>query len=99
MTESTTAEARREAAEPMIRFRAHGVTGSEAIDVEFQRSMPSAAVAESLAEMLAMPTDIPWGLRNDRSSAYLDDRPIGEQIESDATVSLTPKTHLGGRTR
>ena len=99
MTEATLTEAQNGAAEPMIRFRATGVTGSEAIEVQFQRSTPVDAVTASLAEMLAMPTDIPWGLRNDRSSAYLDNRPIGDQIEPGAAVSLTPKTHLGGGSR
>jgi hypothetical protein len=80
----------------MIKFRAHGVTSTESIEVEFQRSTPVDAVARSLAEMMAMPTDIPWGLRDDGSSVYLDDRPIGDQIQPDAAVSLTPKTHLGG---
>ncbi|MHC4814489.1 MAG: hypothetical protein ACYTGW_04070 [Planctomycetota bacterium] len=98
MTEVLT-QTRGEAAEPMIRFRAHGVTGADAIEVEFQRSMPVDAVAQSLAEMMTMPTDIPWGLRDDGSSVYLDDRPIGDQIAPGAAVSLTPKTHLGGCTR
>lgn len=84
------------ARDSMIRFNAHGVTGSEAVEVEFQRSTPVDAVAQSLAEMLRMPADIPWGLRDDGSSVYLDDRPIGDQIEPGAAVSLTPKTHLGG---
>ena len=85
-----------QSAESMIRFRAHGVTSTESIEVQFQRSTPVAAVARSLAEMMAMPADIPWGLRDDGSSVYLDDRPIGDQIQPDAAVSLTPKTHLGG---
>ncbi len=79
----------------MIRFHAHGVTGSQAIEVEFQRSAPVDSVAQSLAEMMNMPVDIPWGLRDDGSSVYLDDRPIGDQIRPGAAVSLTPKTHLG----
>ena len=99
MTEAILTETQNEAAEPMIRFRAHGVTGSEALEVQFQRSTPVDAVAQSLAEMMAMPADLPWGLRDDRSSAYLDNRPIGEQIEPGAAVSLTPRTHLGGCTR
>ena len=85
-----------QSAESMIRFRAHGVTSTESIEVQFQRSTPVDAVARSLAEMMAMPADIPWGLRDDGSSVYLDDRPIGDQIQPDAAVSLTPKTHLGG---
>ena len=85
-----------ESAESMIRFRAHGVTGTDAIEVEFQRSAPVDAVAQSLAEMMNMPADVPWGLRDDGSSVYLEDRPIGDQIQPGAAISLTPKTHLGG---
>ena len=88
-----------DSAESMIRFHAHGVTGTDAIEVQFQRSAPVDAVALSLAEMMAMPTDIPWGLRDDGSSVYLDDRPIGDQIQPGAAISLTPKTHLGGGMR
>lgn len=80
----------------MIKFRAHGVTSSEDVEVEFQRSTPADAVAQSLAEMLNMPADIPWGLRDDGSSVYLEDRAIGDQIRPGAAISVTPKTHLGG---
>ena len=38
----------------------------------------------------------PWALRDDSKAAFLkDDRPIGEQIEPGARVTLTTKTHLG----
>ena len=80
----------------MIKIRAHGVTGSEDVEVEVQRNTPAGAVAQSLAAMLNMPTDIPWGLRDDGSSVYLEDRPIGDQIQPGASISVTPKTHLGG---
>ncbi len=82
-------------ADQMIRFRAQTVTGHEAIEVRFQRSTPADAVAESLADMLGMPGDVPWALRDDNSSAYLDERPIGNQIEPDAQITVTPRTHLG----
>lgn len=82
-------------ADPQIRFFAQGVTGHERVEVSFQRSTPAAAVASSLAEMLGMPGDVPFAIRNDNSSAYLDDRPIGDQIETGAQVTVTPKTHLG----
>lgn len=86
-----------EIADEMIRFSAQGVTGHQAIEVRFQRATPANAVAESLAEMLGMPADVPWALRDDRSSVYLDDRPIGDQIEPGAQITVTPRTHLGGR--
>ncbi len=92
---ATVTKKRDETADQTIRFRAQGVTGHEAVEVRFQRSTPADAVAASLAEMLGMPTDVPWSLRDDQSSAYLDDRPIGDQIETDAQITLTPRTHLG----
>lgn len=92
---ATLVDKRDETADQTIRFRAQGVTGHEAIEVRFQRSTPADAVAETLAEMLGMPKDVPWSLRDDHSSAYLDERPIGDQIESDAQITLTPRTHLG----
>ncbi len=82
-------------ADPMIRFTANSVTGAQGVDVQFQRTTPSSAVARSLAEMLGMPSDVPYGLRDDGSSVYLDDKPIGDQIEPGATLSVTPKAHLG----
>lgn len=85
-----------ESAESMIRFRAQGVTGSDAIEVKFQRSTPGDAVARSLANMLGMPEDTPYGIRNDSTSAYLEDRAIGDQIEPGARLTVVPKTHLGG---
>ncbi len=81
--------------EPMISFTARSVTGIEAIEVEFQRSTPVDAVARSLAEMMSMPDDVPYGLRNDGDSSYLEDLPIGDQIAPGSVLSLTPKTHLG----
>ena len=38
-----------------------------------------------------------WALRDDDSSAYLDEsRPIGSQIGPSSRVTITPQTHLGG---
>ena len=92
----TSTKPRDETADPRIRFHAHGVTGAQSLEVEFARSTPVDAVAQSLADMMNFPKDVPWGLRDDGSSVYLEDRPIGEVLAPDAHVSLTPKTHLGG---
>ena len=96
MSELLTKE-RPDAAEAVIRFHAQGVTGSDAIEVSFQRSTPGDAVARSLANMLGMPDDLSYGIRNDGTSAYLEDVPIGDQIETGTRVTLVPKTHLGFR--
>ncbi len=77
-----------------IRFRAQGVTGADSIDVSFQASTPVDTVASSIAEMLGMPDDVPYALRDNASSVYLEDRPIGDQIEAGTHVTVTPKSHL-----
>ena len=75
---------------------ATNVTGAQTIPVEVPRGLPAEAVAESVAELMALPSNVPWALRDETSSAYLTDRqPIGEQIEPGARVNVTPKTHLG----
>lgn len=79
-----------------FRFRASDVTGTLDLEVaDLQRTVPAGALARTLAQRMDLPTNVPWALRDDRG-AYLDeDREIGEQIQADARVTLTPKTHLG----
>ena len=78
-----------------LRIRATDVTGSLELDTELQPEVPAGAVARTLAQRMELPTDVPWALRDDRG-AYLDEeRQIGEQLQPEARVTLTPKTHLG----
>jgi hypothetical protein len=78
-------------------FQVTDVTRSRTLRARnVQRSLPAGAVARSLAAHLKMPDNVPWTLRSDKSSAYLDEkRPIGEQIEPNSQVTLSPVTHLG----
>jgi hypothetical protein len=62
---------------------------------DMQPSVPAGAVALTLAQRMELPTDVPWALRDDRRAFLDDERQIGEQLEADAKVTLTPKTHLG----
>jgi hypothetical protein len=79
-----------------FRFQATDVTGTLEMDVaDLQSSVPAGAVARTLAQRMALPTNVPWALRDDRGSFLDDEREIGEQIAPDAKVTLTPKTHLG----
>ena len=78
-----------------FRLRATDVTGSLEIEADLQPSVPAGAVAQTLAQRLELPTDVPWALRDDRGAFLNDERQIGEQIEAGAQVTLTPKTHLG----
>jgi len=78
-------------------FLASNVTGTQSLPIEVSGSLSARTVADSIADRMALPDDVVWSLRDDSSSAYLDDgRPIGEQIEPGSHVTITPRTHLGG---
>ena len=81
----------------MMSFLVHDVTGTLSLEKEnVQGSLPASAVASSVASEMQLPENVPWGLRNDDTSEFLDDKkPIGEQIEPGSRVTVTPKTHLG----
>ena len=78
-----------------FRLRATDVTNSLEIEADFQASVPAGAAARALAERMELPTDVPWALRDDRGAFLDDERQLGEQLQSEARVTLTPKTHLG----
>ena len=80
-----------------LRFSARDVTGTHLVESRgVERATPAGAVARSLAARLELPLNVPWALRDDRNGDYLDDQQeIGQQIENDAQLTLTPKTHLG----
>ena len=80
-----------------IKFRASDVTGTHVTDVsDFDSELGAGAAARTLAARMELPTNVPWALRDDRTGNYLDEqRSLGEQIESEARLTLSPKTHLG----
>lgn len=81
----------------VLRFRAVTVTGSQELPVEVGADASVRSVAESIAVRMQLPGDVPWALRDDSNSVYLDDdRPIGDQLDADARVAIAPRTHLGG---
>jgi hypothetical protein len=93
-----TATAATTASSEMLLFQATNVTGTQEIPFEFGRNLPARAVTDSIASRMALPEDVPWTLRDDDSSAYLDEeRPIGDQIAPGARLTITPKTHLAAR--
>ena len=80
----------------MLSFRAEDVTGSHAAVVSVQPSLPAEAVTRSLVVRLELPDHTPFGLRDESTGAFLDDtKPIGEQIQPGARLTVTTKTHLG----
>lgn len=82
-----------------LRFTATDVTGTHTVEaIDVQPSLPAGALARSIASRIGLPDDVPWALRSDSTSAYLDDDvAIGDQIETDTNVTIFPRTHLGGR--
>ena len=79
-------------------FLATNVTGTRSVPIEVDGRLSARAVTDSIADRMALPDDVAWALRDDDSSAYLDDgQPIGAQIGPGSRVTITPKTHLGGR--
>jgi hypothetical protein len=84
----------------VLMFHAANVTGTQELPIEVGPGLSVRSVTDSIAHRMALPGDVPWTLRDDGSSTYLDEnRPIGEQIEPGSHVTITPKTHLGGRGR
>jgi len=82
---------------PSFDLQATDVTGTHSILArDVQRTLSAGDVARSLAAVMLLPDNVPWSLRDEGSSAFLDDdRPIGEQVEPGAKVTITPKAHLG----
>ena len=80
-----------------FRIQASTITGTHEIPIEIGPELSVRSVADSIAHRMALPTDVTWTLRDDSSSAYLDEnKPIGDQLDRDAHVTITPKAHLGG---
>jgi hypothetical protein len=82
---------------PSFRLRVTDATESLELETDLQPDAPAGAVAQSLAQRMELPTDVPWALRDDRGAFLDDERQIGEQLDttSNPRVTLTPKTHLG----
>ncbi len=83
-----------------LSFSVQDVTGTHTLEAsDVQSTLPAGAVARSIAEKLGLPQDVPWALRSDQTSASLvDDVAIGDQIETNSSTTLFPRTHLGGWT-
>lgn len=81
----------------LLEFEATDVTGTHNVVArDVQSSLPAGAVASALAHRMSLPADVPWALRDERSSAFLDDGvAIGDQIETKARLTVVPKSHLG----
>jgi hypothetical protein len=76
------------------------VTGMHHATLELDPQLRVGAVAEAVAEQMALPADASWALRDESTAAFLDDEvAIGDAVDSQdrTSVSLvaTPRAHLG----
>ena len=77
-------------------LRARNVTGTQDLPLEIDRGLTVGEVSRSISALMDLPADVPWVLRDDGTSAFLDEgRSIGDQLEPGACVTMTPRTHLG----
>ena len=98
MQEGNTSASMDAASAMSLSFLATNITGTQSVPIEVDGGLSVRSVTDSIANRMALPDDVSWALRDDESSAYLDDsRPIGSQIEPGTRVTITPKTHLGSR--
>ncbi len=80
----------------MLTIDAADVTGTHVATANVQRSLPAASVVSSLVKQMALPENVPYGLRDEATGAFLDDEaPIGDQLSPNSKATVTPKVHLG----
>ena len=86
----------RPVADPLS-FSATDVTGMHTLDFDgVDGHRLSSDVAMSVAEMMELPTNVPYALRDDTSARMLvEDTPLGSQINPGAKLVVIPKAHLG----
>jgi hypothetical protein len=72
------------------------VTRTRSVQATFQTGLRADAAAAALASKLALPANIPYSLRSNKSAGYLDEsKSIGSQVAPGERLTLTPRSHLG----
>ena len=85
-----------EPATDVLSIRASNVMGTQELPLDVDRGLSAGELTRSLVGLMALPDDVVWDLRDDRTSAFLDESlPIGDQLETGARLVVVPKTHLG----
>ena len=79
----------------LLTFRASNVTGTRELPLQVDPDVPVADVTRSIADLMALPDDVGWSLRADRGQFLEEDARIGDLLEPDSHVTITPRTHLG----
>jgi len=78
-----------------LTFRASNITGTRELPLEVRRNSSVGDVTRSIADLMALPYDVAWSLRADRGQFLDEDAKIGDLLEPDSHVTITPRTHLG----
>lgn len=79
-----------------LSFQVSTVTGTRSLTADVEASAPAETVAKALSAQLSLPENVPWTLRKDESTEYLDEgKEIGSQVEPGEHLTITPKAHLG----
>ncbi len=78
-------------------LEATDVTGTHTVRLSaVEPNVPAGVLAAAIAARMSLPDNVPWMLRDDATSVFLDEqRAVGDQIRPDAKVTITPRTHLG----
>ncbi len=78
-------------------FWARDVTGSQRLEFSGVDGHRLAGdVAESVAQEMELPEDVPYSLRDNTNARMLvDDVALGSQIQSDSDLDVIPRSHLG----
>jgi hypothetical protein len=81
-----------------VAFTVTSVTGAKHLDYEgVDGHRGVAELSASLAASLALPTNVPYSVRDEARGRMLDDgAPVGTQIPAEgAALTLVPRSHMG----
>jgi hypothetical protein len=93
---ATTTEGEPALAPDTLTVEVQTVTRSRRCTATLHRDVHADAAAATLAARLQLPANTPYALRSSRTAGFLDDsKPLGEQVEPNERLTLTPKSHLG----
>jgi hypothetical protein len=84
----------------LLNVRVRDVTGTHFASMDLDPSLRVSAVADAVANRMALPSDTAWALRDDSTASFLpDDASIADALGPGARTSVslvaTPKAHLG----
>ena len=79
----------------LLSFRVSNVTATRELPLEVDPDVPVADVTRSIADLMSLPDDVGWSLRADRGQFLEENARIGDLLEADTHVTITPRTHLG----